>query len=201
MENFMLSNPNRVISCRELVTECGVLLLGALDGALVMCDWIEGRRHERNKRRLLLLSCAELSSTPGDIDLKVLENAVSQLMEYFAGERRNFDLPVTLFGTEFSRKVWNTLLDIPYGAKVSYREIAERTGNTKGVRATANAVGSNPLSVIVPCHRVVGADGSLTGYAGGLDAKRFLLDLEADTIHQAEGETSRNPVPPSPSRE
>lgn len=201
MEDLKLSDRNRVVSCRQLVTKCGVLLLGALDGALVMCDWMEGRRHERNKRRLLRLSRAGLSLTPADIDLKVLESAVSQLKEYFDGERRTFDLPVTLFGTGFSRKVWNLLLDIPYGAKVSYREIAERAGNTKGVRAVANAVGSNPLSVIVPCHRVVGADGSLTGYAGGLDAKRFLLDLEADIIHRAEGETSRNPVPPSPSRE
>jgi methylated-DNA-[protein]-cysteine S-methyltransferase len=103
----------------------------------------------------------------------------TQLAEYFSGERQSFDLPLRLEGTEFQRRVWSALCDIPYGRTISYGEQALRIGDPGGARAVGAANGQNPISIIVPCHRVVGADGSLTGYGGGLERKRHLLDLEA----------------------
>lgn len=109
----------------------------------------------------------------------VIETAVTQLDEYFAGERREFDVPLMFAGTEFQKQVWNELMQIPHGRTTTYGELACRIGRPAAVRAIANAVGSNALSVLVPCHRVLGADGALTGYAGGLPAKRHLLNLES----------------------
>lgn len=101
-----------------------------------------------------------------------------QLAEYFAGERRVFDLPLAPEGTEFQRRVWQHLLTIPFGATESYRDVALALGQPTATRAVGAANGRNPISIIVPCHRVIGADGSLTGYGGGLPAKKFLLELE-----------------------
>ena len=103
----------------------------------------------------------------------------AQLDEYFAGTRQTFDLPLTPAGTAFQHQVWTALLEIPYGETTSYGKIAARIGFPDGARAVGVANGQNPLPIIVPCHRVIGADGSLTGYGGGLDAKRWLLDHEA----------------------
>jgi methylated-DNA-[protein]-cysteine S-methyltransferase len=113
------------------------------------------------------------------------EAARAQLAEYFAGRRRAFDLPLAMAGTPFQRQVWRALLDIPYGATTSYGELAHRVrpgGGWQAARAVGAANGRNPVAVVVPCHRVVGADGGLTGYGGGLERKRFLLDLEAATL-------------------
>jgi methylated-DNA-[protein]-cysteine S-methyltransferase len=107
------------------------------------------------------------------------EDARRQLGEYFAGERTRFDLPLRMNGTDFQREVWTALLDIGYGHTESYGELAQRIGKPDAVRAVGLANGRNPISVVVPCHRVIGASGSLTGYGGGLDRKRFLLELEA----------------------
>ena len=101
-----------------------------------------------------------------------------QLEEYFAGSRQNFDLPLNPGGTDFQRRVWRTLLDIPYGTAISYRELARRADCPRGYQAVGQANGRNPLPILIPCHRVSGADGTLGGYSGGLDRKRFLLDLE-----------------------
>jgi methylated-DNA-[protein]-cysteine S-methyltransferase len=106
-------------------------------------------------------------------------NAIEQLDQYFAGERTEFDLELDLRGTQFQKDVWNALLTIPYGETRSYGEIARQIGRPDRARAVGAANGSNPVSIIVPCHRVIGSDGSLTGYGGGLPRKRFLLDLEA----------------------
>src|SRR5215211_1552021 len=113
-----------------------------------------------------------------DRDPTALAHLAAQLEAYFAGERRAFDLPLDLAGTPFQRRVWAELRQIPYGATVSYSELAERVGRPDVVRAVAAAVGRTPVPIVVPCHRVVGADGSLTGYGGGLQRKRALLDLE-----------------------
>jgi methylated-DNA-[protein]-cysteine S-methyltransferase len=107
----------------------------------------------------------------------VITEAARQLGEYLGGERTSFDLPTVLRGDEFQRRVWSILEKIPYGETSSYGEIAARLGET--AQAVGKAVGQNPLSIVVPCHRVVGKNGSLTGYAGGLKRKQFLLDLEA----------------------
>ena len=108
----------------------------------------------------------------------VLEAAAAQLREYFAGERTAFDLPLALDGTPFQQEVWRALADIPYGETVSYGEQAKRLGRPDAVRAVGAANGRNPIAIVLPCHRVIGADGSLTGFGGGLETKRRLLDLE-----------------------
>ena len=115
----------------------------------------------------------------GPRDDTVLPAVRDQLDAYFDGTLKEFDVPLAVTGTPFQQQVWKALATIPYGETWSYRELAEAIGNPKAVRAVGLANGRNPVSIVVPCHRVVGADGSLTGYGGGLPAKRFLLDLEA----------------------
>lgn len=109
---------------------------------------------------------------------KIIEKCKSQLEEYFNGKRKIFDVNYKIEGTEFQRKVWNELLKIDYGITISYKEVAERIGNAKSVRAVANAIGKNRIGIIIPCHRVIGSNGTLTGYAGGLENKQKLLDIE-----------------------
>lgn len=109
---------------------------------------------------------------------QILDTAIRQLAEYFAGKRRSFSMPLAVEGTEFQRLTWSTLRNVPYGTTISYRELAARMGRPEAVRAVAAANGRNPLPIVVPCHRVIGSDGRLTGYAGGLEIKRALLELE-----------------------
>lgn len=106
------------------------------------------------------------------------EQARQELAEYFAGERQAFEVPIKAGGTPFQQRVWQQLVRIPFGVTISYAELARRVGQPNASRAVGNANGRNPISIIVPCHRVIGADGRLTGYAGGLDNKRWLLDWE-----------------------
>lgn len=108
----------------------------------------------------------------------IIKEAISQLREYLTGKRRSFDLTLRPKGTEFQQKVWNALCDIPYGETRSYRELAEMVGNPKAVRAVGGANNKNPIIILVPCHRVIGSDGKLVGYAAGLAVKKQLLDLE-----------------------
>lgn len=108
----------------------------------------------------------------------ILKDAVRQLDEYFAGRRRAFDLSLELAGTEFQKRVWRELCKIGFGRTTSYGEIARRIGKPQSCRAVGAANGRNPISIIVPCHRIIGADGTLTGYGGGLETKRWLLELE-----------------------
>jgi methylated-DNA-[protein]-cysteine S-methyltransferase len=107
---------------------------------------------------------------------------ILQLEEYFTNKREQFDLQLDLKGTEFQKRVWNELLKIPFGKTISYKELSLRLGNLKAIRAVAAANGANPVSIIVPCHRVIGSDGSLTGYAGGLWRKRWLLEHEGSDL-------------------
>ena len=109
---------------------------------------------------------------------EVIDKAIKQLDEFFAGQRKIFDIPLLFVGTDFQKTVWNELQKIPFGKTVSYGEMARRIGMPKAVRAVANANGANSMSIFAPCHRVIGSDHSLTGYGGGLDAKRTLLKLE-----------------------
>lgn len=109
----------------------------------------------------------------------LIKEAYQQLREYLKGERREFDLPLKLCGTDFQKWVWKALCEIPYGETRSYKQIAEAIGNPKAVRAVGMANHRNPLLIVVPCHRVIGADGKLVGYAAGIDKKAFLLQLEA----------------------
>ena len=120
-----------------------------------------------------VVTATEATSSP------VLQKTIVQLDEYFAGTRQQFDLPLNPSGTAFQQKVWQQLIQIPFGETITYLHMAKRLGNVKSIRAAASANGKNPLAIIIPCHRVVGADGKLTGYAGGLHRKQWLLEHEA----------------------
>lgn len=112
------------------------------------------------------------------INLAPLQEAARQLDEYFAGKRIAFNLPLDMQGTEFQRKVWHALMEIPFGQTISYAEQAKRIGKPGAVRAVGAAIGRNPISIVIPCHRVIGTSGRLTGYAGGIERKSALLALE-----------------------
>jgi len=116
---------------------------------------------------------------PGDLDAAPFAAAGRQLAAYFAGQLTEFDLPLAPVGTQFQRRVWTALQTIPYGQSWSYGQLAEKIGSPAASRAVGLANGRNPIALVIPCHRVIGSDGSLTGYGGGLDRKRFLLELEA----------------------
>ena len=124
----------------------------------------------------------------GDITNKIpknLQECVSQLHEYFAGQRNNFDFKLNPQGTDFQQKVWQELLNIPFGKTMSYLDLSKKLGDVKAIRAVASANGRNPLWIVVPCHRVIGTDGSLTGYAGGLWRKKWLLEHESPSKQQS----------------
>jgi methylated-DNA-[protein]-cysteine S-methyltransferase len=112
-------------------------------------------------------------------DHSVLLQTETQLNEYFEGKRQNFDLPLDFIGTDFQKQVWKALLNIPFGETRTYLEIAAQIGNAKAVRAVGAANGKNPISIIAPCHRVIGANGKLVGFAGGLENKKILLEIES----------------------
>ena len=143
----------------------GSLTLVATDGILSGL-YMEVQRHRPSQ---------EMFGTP---DSTPLSEAIMQIEGYFAGQRTDFDLPTTFTGTPFQRMVWAALREIPYGETVSYGELAKRIGNPTASRAVGLANGRNPIGVIVPCHRVVGSTGNLTGYGGGLERKQHLLDFE-----------------------
>jgi methylated-DNA-[protein]-cysteine S-methyltransferase len=144
----------------------------------------------------LHLPAAQLPPLPEPSADPVLELAAAQLAEYFAGHRRDFELPLDARGTAFQRAVWSALRDIPYAATTSYGAIATRVGRPRAVRAVGAANGRNPLAIIIPCHRVIGSDGGLTGYGGGLPTKRWLLGHERDVAHSAAGDDQRPPLRP-----
>lgn len=121
---------------------------------------------------------------PLDIIPEVLEDAVHQLKEYFEGVRKTFDLTLNPQGTDFQKRVWEALLTIPFGKTVSYLELSKRLGDVKAIRAVAAANGKNPLWIVVPCHRVIGSNGDLVGYAGGLHRKKWLLEHESPSKQQ-----------------
>ena len=125
----------------------------------------------------------------------LLEEAAGQLEEYFAGQRKTFCLPLSLSGTDFQKRVWNALRKIPWGETRSYGQIAQMIGNPKACRAVGMANHANRIVIVIPCHRVIGADGSLTGYGGGLEIKRKLLELEGILIQRVPSETAVT-VPP-----
>lgn len=115
----------------------------------------------------------------------VLKECVSQLREYFEGQRQDFDFKLNPHGTDFQQKVWQELLNIPFGKTISYLDLSKKVGDVKAIRAVASANGRNPLWIVVPCHRVIGTDGSLTGYAGGLWRKKWLLEHESPSRQQS----------------
>ncbi len=149
----------------------GPLTLIAADGKLVGV-YMEPPRYPPSSAEVGEAVPADSAAEP------VLAAAASQLKAYFAGQLTSFDLPLALDGTDFQRTVWAALQTIGYGETISYGQLADRIGQPSASRAVGLANGKNPVSIVVPCHRVIGADGSLTGYGGGLDRKRYLLTLE-----------------------
>jgi methylated-DNA-[protein]-cysteine S-methyltransferase len=146
----------------------GPLTIVAEDGKIA-CLYMDAQRHAPAR---------ESFGLPGDPADEPFAAAAAQLAAYFDGELTEFDLPLSPAGTDFQRRVWESLRAIPYGQTVSYGELARRVGNPAASRAVGLANGRNPIAIVVPCHRVIGADGNMTGYGGGLDRKRFLLALE-----------------------
>jgi len=134
---------------------------------------------EGNEDGLSAVSVLNTEETPTAVIPEVLEDAVYQLQEYFEGQRKDFNLQLNPQGTPFQQGVWEELLNIPYGKTRSYLDLSKKLGDVKAIRAVAAANGKNPLWIIVPCHRVIGSDGSLTGYAGGLHRKKWLLEHES----------------------
>ena len=162
------------INIQYFNSSCGLFVLASFGDKLCLCDWSNNPCAERNQRRIerYLNASFKIETT------SVLEEAKRQLDGYFAGNRKAFTIPLHLVGTDFQQQVWNELLNIPYGATISYKEIAQNIGKPKAVRAVAGAIGANGISILIPCHRVIGSDKSLTGYAGGLKAKKMLLQIE-----------------------
>ncbi|MDE6165453.1 MAG: methylated-DNA--[protein]-cysteine S-methyltransferase [Muribaculaceae bacterium] len=156
-----------------LTTPIGILYIGTTDKAVVLCDWAS----RRNNRQFIQRVSARLGLKTTEGETPLTDLVKSQLHEYFSGSRQTFDLPLHFSGTPFQESVWHAIAMIPYGTTVSYSDISRRIGRPGAVRAVANAIGANRLSVILPCHRVT-AVSSLGGYAGGTNVKRALLDLE-----------------------
>jgi methylated-DNA-[protein]-cysteine S-methyltransferase len=158
-------------------------LVSSPAGDLVLRAGARGLRYlgftvERRKPTAARGPVTPLDAGEASAAVAVLDQAERELREYFARDRRQFSVPLDLTGTGFQLAVWNALLRLPYGATVTYRGLARAVDRPAAFRAAGAANGANPIAIIVPCHRVVGSDGSLRGYAGGLDVKRYLLDLE-----------------------
>lgn len=149
-------------------------ILGSYDEKLCLVEAINGKNRVKTKNRLQ----KGLNAEYVECEDAVLEQTEQELDEYFEGKRENFDIPLLMVGTSFQKSVWQALLKIPYGEISSYKNQAKMIGNEKAVRAVANANGTNAISIIIPCHRIIGSDGTLTGYAGGLELKQRLLEIE-----------------------
>lgn len=167
-----------VIHVQTFTTPYGELLLGSYRGELCLCDWRYRRMRASIDHRVR--KGAEAEFVEEDDDLLALTR--EQLTDFLHRRREGFELPLKLIGSDFQHRVWQELRRIDYGQTLSYAQLAQRVGNSRAVRAVASANGANALSIIVPCHRVIGSDGSLTGYAGGIDVKRKLLALEASLL-------------------
>lgn len=171
----MIDNKKQTIYIQHYDSPCGKLELASLEDKLCLCDWIYMPQARRNKLRIERKLNAVFEEKSSDIIVRTR----IQLNEYFWGRRTVFDIPLQLIGTEFQKYIWTSLLEIQYGQTCTYKDIALKVGCTKGIRAVAQAIGANGISIIIPCHRVIGSDHSLTGYAGGLPAKQALLELES----------------------
>ena len=164
----------QMICSQTYQSPCGELILASIGNELCLCDWHGMPCAERNLQRIKRAILADFRMD----DSPILERTRRQLDEYFAGNRKVFEIPLHPVGTDFQLQVWNTLQAIPYGETMTYGEIAQAIGNPKGVRAVAQAIGANGIDILIPCHRVIGSNHSLTGYTGGLDKKRLLLEME-----------------------
>ena len=164
---------NKII-IKYLKTAVGELILGSYGDKLCLCDWRYRKRRDAVDGRIQ----KELKAAYVEGETGIIQKAEKQLQEYLAGERKHFDVPLLLAGTNFQKQVWLQLQQLPFGKTKSYLQLARELNNEKAVRALASANGANAISIIIPCHRIIGSNGKLVGYAGGLDTKRKLLELE-----------------------
>lgn len=155
----------------------GNLILGTFDSQICLCDWTHRNQREQIDTRICKYFNAEFKQKTNPL----LKNGITQLEEYFSGRRQLFDLPLTFAGTPFQNKVWQSLLLIQYGTTLSYKTFAKLLQCETAIRAVAAANGANALSILVPCHRIIGHHGQLVGYAGGLKTKQKLLELEGSS--------------------
>ena len=156
----------------------GELLLGSFEDKLCLADMkYRKMRSSIDKRIQKGLNAEYIEESSA-----VIEKTIVQMKEYFAGERKVFDIPLLMVGTDFQRSVWEGLIKIPYGTTASYLELSKNIGNEKAVRAVASANGANSISIMIPCHRIIGSNGDLVGYAGGLPAKKKLLEIESNLV-------------------
>jgi len=154
------------------------MVLASCNDALCIANWEYGKTKERIEKKI----AKTLNAVYVDASSVVIDESKKQLDEYFSGKRQAFDVPLLMVGTAFQKSVWEALLQIPYGETASYLEQAKRIGREKAVRAVASANGANAISIFIPCHRIIGSNGTLTGYAGGLETKQKLLELERSTV-------------------
>lgn len=162
------------IYIQEYKSSFGELIIGDFEGKICLCDWKYRKQRQQIDDRIkkYLLAEFKFKSTPE------IENTILQLEEYTNGKRTFFNLPLLLIGTEFQKTVWNALQNIPFGVTMSYLQLSQKLNNTGAIRAVASANGANAISIIIPCHRIIGSNGDLVGYAGGLAAKKKILALE-----------------------
>ena len=164
------------ISIQYYKSPIGEILLGSYANKLCIADWRYRKMRTTIDNRIqkgLKAEYVEESSA-------VVTQTINQMKEYFNLERKEFSIPLLLVGTDFQKSVWQGLIDTPFGTTASYLELSKRIGNEKAVRAVASANGANSISILVPCHRIIGSNGDLVGYAGGLDVKKKLLEIESN---------------------
>jgi len=152
----------------------GEMILGSYEGKLCLADWKYRRMRSTIDKRIQ----SGLKAEYVEENSIVIEEAIKEIKEYFEGERKIFDIPLLMIGTDFQKSVWEGLIKIPYGTTASYLELSKNICKEKAIRAVASANGANAISILIPCHRVIGSNGDLVGYAGGLPAKKKLLALE-----------------------
>ena len=162
------------ISIQTYKSPVGEMLLGSYEGKLCLADWKYRRMRTSIDKRIQNGLKAEYVEQ----GTEVIAETIKQMKEYFANERKDFDIPLLMVGTVFQKSVWEGLIKMHYGTTASYLELSKNIGNEKAVRAVASANGANAISILIPCHRIIGSNGDLTGYAGGLPTKKKLLELE-----------------------
>lgn len=162
------------INIKYYKTKYGELIIGSFNDKLCILDW----RYRKMRNSIDTRILKALNATFIEKDTLIIEETINQLDEYFNLERKEFDIPLLTLGTPFQQSVWEALIKVPYGTTSTYLQLSKDINNVKAVRAVANANGANAISIIVPCHRIIGTNGELTGYAGGLGVKKKLLDLE-----------------------
>ncbi|MDA3958507.1 methylated-DNA--[protein]-cysteine S-methyltransferase [Oceanispirochaeta sp.] len=168
------------IQVKKFKTPVGDLLIGSLENKICLCDWQYRKMRQSIDQRIQ----SGLNGEYEDGNSDVIEETMKQLEEYFSKNRQIFDIPLLQIGSEFQKRVWAELLKIPYGETSTYKKQSESLGNSRAIRAVASANGANAISIIIPCHRIIGSKGDLVGYAGGLGAKEKLLALESEGILQ-----------------